>query len=408
MPWKARALDHDASVLPIVSIAGTRGKTTVSWMLSTILQAAGVPSASWLSSGVYVGSDRQEGELGPWSRVVLAARHGEIGVAVQEMNAATVVGAGLPEDTYPLVVLTTLCGNNESCLLSAETELHRRALEVIVRSARSDGSIVGNADDYDIVELAQRADASCALYALHRDNPALQRHLAAGGEAAWVEDGWITIGDRHSAEPVLPVEEIPATLDGTILFQIQNALAAVCAAHLIGVSLATVRRALSHYEPRPDLQPAACNIVRFNGATILIDAPRQITSLRMLARGIRHKPRRRTLVVSGSFPGLGSDEAQEAGRILGALGGIVLLHTENADPARIEAIKGGIASSPVPPIVMSVPDELRAIDHLLNTIAPDDVALVLADDAEVVLQHLWPAPVISVDASRKAGMVGRI
>ncbi|MEX1157916.1 MAG: hypothetical protein WEC79_03170 [Thermomicrobiales bacterium] len=393
--------------MPIVSVAGTRGKSTVSWMLVAILQAARLRSASWLSSGVYVEDERQDGELGPWSRVVLAARHREIDVALQEMNAATVVGAGLPDDTYPLVILTTLCGNNESCLLNAETELQRRALAIVVRSARNDGVIVVNADDYDIAELAEKSSATRGLYAMHRDNPALQRHLSGGGSGAWIEDGWITLGGLDSATPVVAVDAIPATLDGTVMFQAQNALAAVCAAHAIGVPAATIERALKRFEPRPDLQPAACNIVRFNDATIVIDAPRQITSLRMLARGIKHVPHRRQLVVSGWFPGLGDDDAQEAGRLLGGLGGVILLHSENAGPERMGIIKAGISSAAVPPIVMAVPDELRAIDHLLNTIAPDDVALVMADDAEVVLRHLWPAPVISVDAIRRNGMVSR-
>jgi cyanophycin synthetase len=190
MPSRASTLRLDASVLPIVSIAGTRGKTTVSWMLSAILKAANIPSASWLSTGVYVEDERQEGELGPWSRVVLAARHGEIDVAIQEMNAATVVGAGLPADTYPLVILTTLCGNNEACLLNAETELQRKALGIVVRSVRHDGTIVANADDYDIAELALQAEANCVLFALHRENPALQRHLVSGGDHVR-QRGWL-------------------------------------------------------------------------------------------------------------------------------------------------------------------------------------------------------------------------
>jgi cyanophycin synthetase len=376
-------------------------------MISAMFKVARIPSASWLSTGVYVDGERQEGELGPWSRVVLAARHGEIDVAIQEMNAATVVGAGLPQATYPLVILTTLCGNNEACLLNAETELQRKALKIVVESVRSDGTIVANADDYDIAELAVQSTATVILYALHRDNPALQRHLADGGRGAWVEEGWMVVGTSDGSKPVVEIESIPATLDGTILFQIQNALAAVCASQVIGVTEDAISRALHAFEPHPDLQPAACNIVRFNSATILVDAPRQITSLRMLARGIKHKPRRRTLVVSGPFPGLSDDDAQEAGRILGGLGGIILLHGTHASSERMDAIKTGIASSPVPPIVLAVPDELRAIDHLLNTIAPDDVALVIADNPETVLDHLWPAPQISVDASRKPGTVSR-
>ncbi|MGH9175809.1 MAG: hypothetical protein ACRD1H_15700, partial [Vicinamibacterales bacterium] len=117
-------------------------------MLTGILKEAGKPSASWLSSGVYVDEQLQDGELGPWSRVVLAARHREIAVAIQEMNAATVVAAGLPEASYPIAILTTLCGNSESCLLHDETALERRALEIVARSIRRDGIVVANADDY--------------------------------------------------------------------------------------------------------------------------------------------------------------------------------------------------------------------------------------------------------------------
>jgi cyanophycin synthetase len=394
-------LESSTGVLPLVSVAGTRGKSTVSWMLTAALVAGHKSSASWLSSGVWVDGELQDGELGPWSRVVLAARHREIDVATQEMNAATVVGAGLPERAYPIVILTTLCGNHESCLLNAETERERRALAIVTRSVRPDGLIIANADDYDIAELAFSAQAEAALYALHPESPALQRHLARGGLGSWVESGHIVAGGPDGALPIVPVSEIPATLDGAILFQTQNALAATCAGLAIGVDGVDIARGLKTFEPRPDRQPAACNVLAFNDATILVDAPRQIAPLRMLARGIKHKPRRRTIVVSGSFQGLPDEDVHEAGRILGSLGGIVLLHSDNAGEERMDAIKAGIASAAVPPIVLSVPGEAQAIDHLLNTVAPDDVALVIADEPDVVLGHLWPAPAISVDSIKR-------
>jgi cyanophycin synthetase len=389
-------------VLPIISIAGSRGKSTVAWMLAATLRRARHSYASWLSSGVYVEDELQEGELGPWSRIVLAARHREIDVALQEMLAPTVVGAGLPEATYPIAILTTLCGNQESCLLNPDTELERRALDIVVRSVRPDGVIVANADDFDIVELARTARCTTALFALHADNPALQRHVRDGGTAAWIVDDWIVVGDREHFERVIAVDDVPATLDGAILFQVQNALATAVTATLLGIAPQVVADALRGFEPLPAVQPGACNIVRYNDATIVIDSPRQVSSLRMLARGVRHTPHRRTIVVSGYFPGMSNDEALDAGRIVAGLGGIVLLHGENASDERMTAIKDGIASAPVPPIVLAIPDELRALDQLLNTVAPADMALVLADNPEAVLQRVWPAPLISID-SRSGG-----
>ena len=395
--------------LPLIGIAGTRGKSTVAWMLTSIFEAAGKPSAAWLSSGVYVDGDRQLGELGPWSRVVLAARHGEIDFAIQEMDATTVVGAGLPENSYPLAVLTTLCGNNEACLLTEETEMVRRALDAVVGSVRGDGRIIVNADDYDVAALGTESSREGIFYALNRENPILQRHLENDGHGGWIDTQRIMYGTSQAAIPIIAINDIPATLDGTILFQSRNALAAVCAAMALGISVKAVSDGLRSYQPLPDRQPGASNIIRYNQATILIDAPREIGSLRMLARGIRHTPHRRTIVVTGGFPGLPDDEVPEAGRLLGGLAGIVLLHSENTSDARMELIHQGIAAATVPPIVLRVVDEAHAIDHLLNSIAPNDAALVIVDDPAIALGHLWPAPRISVTSRRfRQSVVGSI
>lgn len=368
-------------------------------MLSEILASAGLASASWLSSGVYVDGSIQEGELGPWSKVVLAARYGELDIVLQELNAATVIGAGLPKATYPAGILTTLCGNNEACLLSDDTRRERRGIEIAISAIHPDGVLISNADDYDVVDLTEASPAEAVYYALHRENPTLQRHLGSGGSGAWLEDGWIVFGTAEQRQTLVAVEAITGTLDGEILFQVQNVLAACAAAMTLDLDLFAIRSAMTGFEPRPDRQPASCNIVRFNDATLLIDAPRLVSSLRLLARGVRHTPHRRTIIVSGCFPGLSNDESTEAGRIVGGLGGIVLLHGEHADDDRMRAIRLGLASAAVPPIVLAMPDESSAIDQLLNTVSPGDLALILADDATAALDHLWPAP--RIDAERK-------
>lgn len=390
-------------VLPIISIAGTRGKSTVAWMLTRVLDAAGLSHGAWLSSGVYVQGELEHGELGPWSRVVLAARYSEIDVAVQELVPETVVAAGLPEAAYPVTILTTLCGNNEACLTTAETRLVRRSLEHVIRSVRPDGVIVANADDFDIAALSAETSGERWLFALHYENPALQQHIRNGEPAVWIRDGTVYASSQAwpTHERLMDAGKVTGTLDGTILFQLQNVLATVATSLAIGLTVDHIRGGLDGFEPSVDLQPGACNIVRFNEATIVVDAPRQITSLRMLARGIRHKPHRRTLVVSGCLPGLSDDQLNEGGRILGGLGGVVLLHGEHADRRRMDVIRRGIGSASIPPLVLSMKDEGRALDYLLNTIAPKDVAVVIVDDEQAVLGQLWPAPTISIASARR-------
>src|SRR5687768_4870440 len=80
--------------LPLVAVAGSRGKSTTAWMLDGIVRAAGYTNGAWLSSGVHVNGELQAGELGPWTDVIRRARAGQLNLVLQEMDAATVVAAG--------------------------------------------------------------------------------------------------------------------------------------------------------------------------------------------------------------------------------------------------------------------------------------------------------------------------
>ncbi len=381
-------LRPNKTVLPLIAVAGSRGKSTVSWMLEAIIRDSGGSVASWLTSGVYVDGERMEGELRPWSRVLLAAKYGELNAVIQEMEAAMVVGAGLPTKTYPSAILTTICGNDESCRLSMSTELEERSLKTVVDAVRDDGIIVANADDLSVVTAAQTSSARAVLFALHPENPVLQRHLSEGNSAVWVDRGLIVYGDTDGQQTLVPVSAVPSTLDGTFIFQIQNAMAAAAMALEIGVDPLVVSRCLRRFRPEPSTQPGACNILEAKGARIVIDAPTQTWSLKMLARGIKHQPHRRTIVVSGSFPSLSAQDAREVGRILGGLGGVVILHDEGATGNKIDSMKAGVAANSVPPLMLVRESEVAAVDQLLQTIGAGDTALILADHPSSVLEQI--------------------
>jgi hypothetical protein len=106
--------------LPIVAIAGTRGKSTVSWLLNEILIAEQMRVGLWTTAGVFMNGQHLVGELGPWSDVMGGLTRGELDVAIQELEDPVVTGVGLPEHMYPLAAISSLCGNNDECLISSE------------------------------------------------------------------------------------------------------------------------------------------------------------------------------------------------------------------------------------------------------------------------------------------------
>lgn len=381
-------LRPNKTVLPLIAVGGSRGKSTVASMIDSIIRLSGASVGTWISSGVYVDGEQMEGELRPWSRVLLASKYGELNAVVQELEAAVVVGAGLPSRTYPLAVMTTVCGNDDSCRLSMSTELEERSLTAIANAVRDDGCVIANADDLSVVAAAQSASSRVIMYALHPENPVLRRHLDAGNDGVWMVDGTIVWGNSGGFTEVVDAARIPATLDGAFIFQSQNAMAATAAAMHLGIDPQTAARGLSVFQPHEETQPGACNILELNGGRVVVDSPMQTWTLKMLARGIKHQPHRRSIVVSGCFPALNKDDAREVGRILGGLGGVILLHYDTDDGDHVAAVKSGIASNSIPPIVAVLGSECAALEQLRATIGNGDTALVLSANPEMVVKFI--------------------
>lgn len=373
-------LEHRSpQALPLVGIAGTRGKSTTAWLVEAMLAADGRSAGLWCSTGVYVRGVRQAGELGPWSRVLSAVSSGELDVAVQELETQLVTTVGLPAQIYPIAAITTLCGNNEECLISPEFTSGVLAQTIVAHAVRSDGVLVLNADDLAVLDAAEDTTAEVVLFALHPDNPHLRRHLQAGGSGVWVSEGRVVVGNALAHRDIVRVADARFTLDGALIFQVQNVLCAVAVAAALGVPDRAIRQAVQEFDPDPLRLPGSCNVFHKSGATIVLDSARHVWTLKSLIRGIKHQPHRRTIIVTGVFDHLPEDQVMDAGRLLGRLGGVVILHS-TARRETVDVIKEGIAQNEIPPLVLSMPGETLAIQHALRMLGDGDLCLLITDD----------------------------
>jgi cyanophycin synthetase len=88
------------------------------------------------------------------------------------------------------------------------------------------------------------------------------------------------------------------------------------------------------------------------------------------------------ITVSGCFPHLNDFQVVEAGRILGRLGGAIILHAEEIHRDNIDLMIDGIAQNEVPPLVLSMPSEQDAFDHALRMVGENSLCLLITDDVE--------------------------
>jgi cyanophycin synthetase len=261
--------------IPIFSITGTNGKTTVTRMIGHVLAQTGQTVGMTTTDGIYVGKRQiAEGDTtGPHSaRTVLSDPAVE--VAVLETARGGIVRRGLGYDWSDISVMTNIGPDHigQDGIESIEDLVYIKSL--IAERVREGGTLVLNADDHHLARLMETPRVSklkkrVVYFSLHENNPLIARHIAAGDTAYFLRDNLI-IEVRDGIEfPVLRVSDIPCTMDGTAEFQISNLLAATAACRAYEVSSAHLRNSLRSFNSNDN--PGRANLYKVKSGYVMVD-----------------------------------------------------------------------------------------------------------------------------------------
>lgn len=401
--WQHELLRH--GTLPIIGVAGSRGKTTVIRMIDAVLQHAGLRSAIWTDSGVEIRGRRQRGELAAWSQALERLATGSIDVAIQEMDWATVNAVGLPPASYATVAVTNLCGNSEACLLDDHTRSAFKAMPKLLDAVAEHGALVLNLDDYQLASGHPREAALSFVTAISRDSPILRERLSQGQYGVWLERDRLVFGDSLMVPPtpVIGLDHLPLTLNGDAMFQASNAMTAIAICLAIGLDVPGIQGGLDGFRADPKSMLGAFNAFEFNGARIVVDRIDPSWFLRPVLRAVNPGATARQITVVGPLPAFPLDDIKEVGRLLGRYVGGIMIHSSEDDDW-LREFRKGVSTNRVPPVIAHVSTERRAINRLLKNARDGDALLILTDAPETAIRAIQrslaalPAPLASATA----------
>jgi cyanophycin synthetase len=188
---------------------------------------------------------------------------------------------------------------------TVEDLMHVKSL--VGECVSEDGMVVLNADDPRLVSLATRFRARITYFAISQQNPVLRRHLALGGTGFYVSNGWIIEARGNLTWQIMPVQDIPITVGGTAVFQVENCLAAISAARAMGSTRQQIARALSAFMISTN-NPGRCNVFHLpSGAHVVIDYGHNPDGFRRVGEWLKQVPHHRLRGVVG-VPGDRCDE----------------------------------------------------------------------------------------------------
>ncbi len=386
--------DGDDGRIPVVAVAGTNGKTTTVRLTAHILGVAGNRVGMTNSDGVYVDNLRIDtGDCsGPRSaRSVLM--HPDVDAAVFETARGGILREGLAFDRCNVAIVTNI-GMGDHLGLGYISTVEDLAVvkRVIVQHVHPSGTAVLNAADPIVADMAASCPGSITYFAEDRNHPVLATHRAQGLRCVY-RDGDSIVTAQGAEETRYPLASIPLTRNGTITFQVENAMASIAAAWALGLDTDIIRRGLATFVNDAQTAPGRFNVFDYRGATVIADYGHNPDAILALVRAVDAMPaKRRSVVISGAGDRRDEDIRMQT-EILGNAFDDVLLYQDQCQRGRADGevlalLQQGLVNATRSKHVEEIHGEFLAIDTALARLGAGDLCLILVDQVEEALDHI--------------------
>ncbi|HYO15193.1 MAG TPA: cyanophycin synthetase [Thermoanaerobaculia bacterium] len=378
------------SRIPIAAITGTNGKTTTTRMVGHILKLSGCTVGMATTDGVYIdGELTVRGDMtGPWaSHLVL--RDPTVDAAVLETARGGIVRAGLGWRKCKVGAVLNIAADHLGMGGIDDLEGLAEVKRVVVEVAQE--FCVLNADDPRVAPMAEHSPGQPVYVTMRRDNELVRRHIRNRGKAVALEEGlngrMIVLYEGEEQIPLLWARQIPATIEGHALHNVQNAMFAAAIAHSMGISLENIRQGLRTFTTDFFQTPGRMNFYNEHPFRVLLDYAHNPHGMEAMARTVRE------LTVNGrrigvlAAPGDRRDEdILEIARAAAPAFDLIILREDDNLRGRKPGESGDLlrqgllaAGFPEERIAPELYGEEEAVQRSLETAQPGDLLVIFGD-----------------------------
>ncbi len=386
---------HD---IPIISVTGTNGKTTTVRLAAHLMKTAGFVVGMSCTDGMYIaGRQMAKGDRGdPYSAGVVL-RDPTIDCAVLETARAGMLKYGLGYKNADVgIVLNVREGQRGFGNIRDLDDLaYLKAL--VAEVVRSGGSSVLNADDPRCVEMTARCYERIVFFTMDPENEIIVQHVDRGGTAVVNQNGFLALMKGETVTPVARTTDISMAFEGLAEFNIQNAMAAIAAAHSLGVKVETIREGLLSFLPSYAQNPGRTNIFPHGNHQVMIDCGHTASAHGALASFLAKSSYKRILVVMCPGVDQDDDDIASSGESMAGIASEIFLyinpsHLSDREPHRgVQLLAHALESAGMgPDVIHHLDQEDRAIASALDAAQPRDLILILtsrADHAMGAIRH---------------------
>ena len=378
--------------IPLVSVTGTNGKSTVTRLINHLLTSQGIAVGETSTDGIRVaGRLIEDGDCsGPRSaRKVLLNPLVEAGVF--EAGRGGILREGLGFDRCDVAVVTNLgrCDHLGQAYIDTPEQMFtvkRCGVDVVLPT----GMAVLNAEDSQAAAMAELCAGGVTFFSLDPEHEVLVSHMKTGGRCVFVQGGEIVVASGGVETPLAGLEQVPLTVGGKAPFQTANVLAAIGAAWHLGLTFEQIRNGLEYFSGDGRGLPGRFQRFAFGEALVIVDDCHNADALEAVIGSLAlHSAARRIAVYSAGRKRRASDLVEQGRMLGGHFDRVIIYHdascndrtaAETADLFRAGARQLGTPRSRE---WQDIADYSQAVTTILRDCQPGDLVLIQTQDDEV-------------------------
>jgi cyanophycin synthetase len=379
------------SRVPIASITGTNGKTTVSRMAAHIHKLSGNTVGLATTDGVYIdGNLTVKGDLTGPRAAQMILRDPTVDVAILETARGGLLRSGMGYERCDVGAVINVDADHLG-LKGIETVEDLARVKRIVVEVATDTAVL-NADDELCLKMAGHTQAENICYVtMNANHPLVREHVRLGGRALVLEQGMnghmITIYENSSNIQLMWTHLIPATIDGKAMHNVQNAMFAAAICYSMGKSLEDIRQGLRTFATSYFQAPGRLNVFEEHPFKVILDYghnPAAMEAMTKLCVQLEPKGRK---ILCFSMPGDRRDEdIVAAASIVAGKFDHYICKADDGRRGRGDAevpellrktlIENGVTDDQI----QIIPSEVEAVSAALEMGETDDLVLVFGDN----------------------------
>ena len=317
--------------VPTALVTGTNGKSTSVRLSAHILQHAGIRCGVTSTDFIKVGDTIiDEGDYSGPGGARMLLRHPQTEAAVLEVARDGLVRRGLPIPQVDVALVTNVAEDHLGQYGINSVEALTAAKMMVAKAAKT--QLILNADDENIVHfvklthkqikhqhdqiakksnlnvvkieqepLAEYLPEKIVWFSLKETNPVIMAARKNLQTVCFLRDEHIiyAVGesDGKNENTIINVKDIPMTLNGAAVHNVQNALGAVALSKALGVNDSDIREALSQFKSDAKDNPGRGNMFEYRGAKIILDFAHNVHSMDAMAKTLANIPAKRKILL---------------------------------------------------------------------------------------------------------------